>query len=71
MPAEANKALIRRLFVEGFNYASMDFITGATAACEEQHYSPKRKRSIKRLVINEIKAAEILGPLYQNPTQKT
>jgi DNA-binding LacI/PurR family transcriptional regulator len=24
---------------EGFNYASMDFITGATAACEEQHYS--------------------------------
>ena len=27
----------RRL--EGFNYASMDFITGATAACEEQHYS--------------------------------
>jgi hypothetical protein len=38
---------------------------------EEQHYSPKRKRSIKRLVINEIKAAEILGPLYQNPTQKT
>jgi DNA-binding LacI/PurR family transcriptional regulator len=27
----------RRL--EGFNYASMDFITGATAACEEQHYA--------------------------------
>jgi DNA-binding LacI/PurR family transcriptional regulator len=25
--------------LEGFNYASMDFITGATAACEEQHYS--------------------------------
>jgi DNA-binding LacI/PurR family transcriptional regulator len=24
---------------EGFNYASMDFITGATAACEEQYYS--------------------------------
>src|SRR4029453_10148848 len=27
----------RRL--EGFNYASMDFISGATAACEKQHYS--------------------------------
>jgi DNA-binding LacI/PurR family transcriptional regulator len=26
--------------LEGFNYASMDFISGATAACEEQHYSP-------------------------------
>jgi DNA-binding LacI/PurR family transcriptional regulator len=25
--------------LEGFNYASMDFIGGATAACEEQHYS--------------------------------
>jgi DNA-binding LacI/PurR family transcriptional regulator len=25
--------------LEGFNYASMDFISGATAACEEQHYS--------------------------------
>lgn len=25
--------------LEGFNYASMDSITGATAACEEQHYS--------------------------------
>jgi DNA-binding LacI/PurR family transcriptional regulator len=25
--------------LEGFNYASMDFITGATAACEEQHFS--------------------------------
>jgi DNA-binding LacI/PurR family transcriptional regulator len=25
--------------LEGFNYASMDFITGAAAACEEQYYS--------------------------------
>lgn len=25
--------------VEGLNFASMDFITGAAAACEEQHYS--------------------------------
>ena len=25
--------------LEGFNYASMDFITGAAAVCEEHHYS--------------------------------
>ncbi len=44
--------------LEGFNYASMDFITGATAACEEQHYA-------LNLITKPLDGNQILG-LYDS-----
>jgi DNA-binding LacI/PurR family transcriptional regulator len=46
----------RRL--EGFNCASMDFITGATAACEEHHYS-------LNLITEPLDSSRLLG-LYSS-----
>jgi hypothetical protein len=38
---------------------------------EEEYYSKKRQRATRRISVDEIKAAEILGPLYQPPLQAT
>jgi hypothetical protein len=38
---------------------------------DSQYYSHKRNRKVPRVTVNETKAAEILGSLYQPPIEPT